>query len=75
MYRLNYVSIFGERNHIPVADIWHEQKTKESPHGRKTKERENEDLSYLLDAEDSSEEINTEKRMITRSRTKANKAK
>jgi len=25
MYRLNYVSIFGALNHVPVADTWHEQ--------------------------------------------------
>jgi hypothetical protein len=25
MYRLNYVSLFGSMNHVPVGDTWHEQ--------------------------------------------------
>jgi len=63
MYRLNYVSLFGALNHVPVADTWREQDRQLvlEEYRRKGKMLETEmihhpDISHMLDADLSEEE-------------------
>jgi len=57
MYRLNYVSLFGPLNHIPVADTWREQDLQQIEMEQKKAYQPFSDVSRLLDGEDSEEEI------------------
>eukprot|EP00026_Physarum_polycephalum_P011958 Phypoly_transcript_12209.p1 GENE.Phypoly_transcript_12209~~Phypoly_transcript_12209.p1 ORF type:complete len:316 (+),score=37.67 Phypoly_transcript_12209:154-1101(+) len=54
MYRLNYVSLFGSMNHVPVGDTWHEQDEQAVYEelrkiGKATRAKNNTDISHILD--------------------------
>lgn len=65
MYRLNYVSLFGPLNHVPVADTWREQDRQvaleeHKSRGKVQAEDEhvplNRDVSHLVDDDEDEEE-------------------
>jgi len=60
MYRLNYVSLFGALNHVPVADTWNTEGRQYLLEEYRNKiltspEAQNADISHLIDGEEQDE--------------------
>lgn len=57
MYRLNYVSLFGALNHVPVGDTWREQDYQTTyerlrKFGKKAQNNGHTDISHILDGDE-----------------------